>query len=89
MSGYGLDDRAIDVRSLAEANDFSSSLCVQTNTGAHPHSCTMGNGGPFSGTKARPGHEDDHSPLSSAEVENEELYLLSLQASSWHVVGQL
>jgi hypothetical protein len=32
VSDYGLDDREIEVRSLAEAKDFSSSLCVQTNT---------------------------------------------------------
>jgi hypothetical protein len=28
-------------------------------------------GGPFPGTKARPGRDADHSPPSSAEVENE------------------
>jgi hypothetical protein len=28
VSGYGLDDRAIVVRSPAGAEDFSSSLCV-------------------------------------------------------------
>jgi hypothetical protein len=38
----GLDDRAIGVRSPAGAKDFSSSLCVQTGSGAHPASCTMG-----------------------------------------------
>jgi hypothetical protein len=27
VSRYGLDDRAIEVRSSAEAKDFSSSLC--------------------------------------------------------------
>jgi hypothetical protein len=27
VSGYGLDDRAIEVRSPAEAKDFSSNLC--------------------------------------------------------------
>jgi hypothetical protein len=31
------------------------SLCVQTGSGAHPASCTMGTGGPFPGAKARPG----------------------------------
>jgi hypothetical protein len=31
--------------------DFSSSLCVQTGSGAHPASCTMGTGGPFPGAK--------------------------------------
>jgi hypothetical protein len=44
VSDYGLDDRAIGVRSPAGANDFSSSLCVQTGSGAHPASCTMGTG---------------------------------------------
>jgi hypothetical protein len=36
--------RAIEVRSPAEAKDFSSSLCVQTGSGAHPASCPMGTG---------------------------------------------
>jgi hypothetical protein len=31
----------IMVRSLSEAQGFSSSLCVQTVSGAHPASCTM------------------------------------------------
>jgi hypothetical protein len=47
VSDYGLDDRAIEVRSPDGAEDFSSSLCVQTGSGAHPASCTMGTGGPF------------------------------------------
>jgi hypothetical protein len=49
VSDYGLDDRAIGVRSPAEAKDFSSSICAQTGSGAHPASCTMGTGGPFPG----------------------------------------
>jgi hypothetical protein len=44
VSGYGLDDREIEFRSPAEAKDFSSNLCVQTGSGAHPASCTMGTG---------------------------------------------
>jgi hypothetical protein len=44
VTDYGLDDR---VRSPTEAEDFSSSLCVQTGSGAHPDSCTMGTGGSF------------------------------------------
>jgi hypothetical protein len=48
---YGLDDQAIEVRSLAEAKDFSSKLCVQIGSGAHPASCTMGIVGPFPGAK--------------------------------------
>jgi hypothetical protein len=71
VSDYGLDDRAIGVRSPAGAKDFSSSLCVQTGSGSHPASCTVGTGGPFPGGKARPGRDADHSPLSSAEVVNE------------------
>jgi hypothetical protein len=50
----------------------------------------MGTGGPVPGAKARPGRDADHSPPSSAEVENDyELYLLSTQAPSWRVVGLL
>jgi hypothetical protein len=69
--GYGLDDRAIEVRSSARAKDFSSNLCVQTCSGAHPASCTMGTEGPFPGAEARPGRDADHSPSCSVEVENE------------------
>jgi hypothetical protein len=47
VSDYGLDDRANEVRSPARAKDFSSSLGVQTDSGAHPASCTMGTGGSF------------------------------------------
>jgi hypothetical protein len=71
VSDYGLDDWAIGVRSRAGAKDFSSSLCVQTGSGAQPASCTMGTRGPFPGGKARPGRDADHSPPSSAEVVNE------------------
>jgi hypothetical protein len=62
VSGYGRDDRAIGVRSSAEVKDFSSILCVQTGSGAHPASCPMGTGGPFPRGKARPGRDADHSP---------------------------
>jgi hypothetical protein len=71
VSGYGLDDRAIEVRSSAETKHFPSSLRVQTGSAAHPASCTMGTGDPFPGTKARPGCDADHSPPSSAEAVNE------------------
>jgi hypothetical protein len=70
-SGYGLDDREIEVRSPAEAKDLSCSLCVHTGSGAHPASCTMGTGGPFPGAKARPGRDADHSPPSSAKIKIE------------------
>jgi hypothetical protein len=62
VSDHGLDDRAIEVRSPAETREFSSNLCVQTGSGAHPASCPMGTRGPFSGGKARQGRDADHSP---------------------------
>jgi hypothetical protein len=43
-SDYGLDDRAIEVRSPTGAEDFSSSPCVQTGSRAHPASYPMGTG---------------------------------------------
>jgi hypothetical protein len=72
VSGYGLNDQTIKVWSPAEAKGFFfSSLCVQTSSGTHPASYTMGTGGPFLGAKARPGRDTDHSPLSCVEVESE------------------
>jgi hypothetical protein len=72
VSDYGLDDRAIEVRSPAEVRDFYFNLCVQIGSEAHAASCTMGTGGPVPGGKARPRRDADNSPPpSSAEVENE------------------
>jgi hypothetical protein len=71
VSGYGLGDRAIEVRYPAGTKDFSSNLCVQTGSEAHPASYTMGTGGPFPGGKAQPGRDADHSLPSSAEFKNE------------------
>jgi hypothetical protein len=65
VSDYGLDIRAMEVRSPTGA-DFSSSPCVQTGSVAPRASYPMGTGG-----KARPGRDADHSPPSSAEVKNE------------------
>jgi hypothetical protein len=70
VSDYGLDDRAIEVRSPTGAN-FSSSPCVQTGSGAHPASYPMGTRSAFPGGEARPGRDADHSPPSSAEVKIE------------------
>jgi hypothetical protein len=39
--------------------------------GVHLASCTMGTGGPFPGAKVWPVCDTDHSPSTSAEVENE------------------
>jgi hypothetical protein len=71
VSDYGLDERAIEVRSSAEAKDFSSSLCVQIGFGAHPASCTMGTGGPSPGIKRGCGVMLTTHSLSRAEVVNE------------------
>jgi hypothetical protein len=71
VSCCGLDDWAIEVRYLAQARDFSSDLCVQTDSEAHPVSCTMGTGDPFPGGKTRLGPDAENSPPSSAEVVNE------------------
>jgi hypothetical protein len=59
------------VRSPTDPEDFPSNLCVQTDSGAHPASCTMGTGGSLSGGKVRPERDADHSPPSSAEVKKE------------------
>jgi hypothetical protein len=66
MPGYGLDDRAIGVRFPAGTKDFSSNLCVQTRSEAHPAFCTMGTGGQSAAGEWR-------WPLtpSSADVKNE------------------
>jgi hypothetical protein len=72
VSDYGLEDRAIEVRSPTVAEDFSSNPCVPDRLwGAHPASYSVGTGDSFPGGKARPGRDADHSPPSSAEVKNE------------------
>jgi hypothetical protein len=68
VSDYRLDDRG---SIPSEAKYFSSSLCVQTGSEAHPAFCTMGTGVLSPGVIARRGRDADHSPPSSAEVVNE------------------
>jgi hypothetical protein len=68
VSDCGLDGRG---SIPTEAEDFSSTLCVQTGSGAHPASYTLGTGGSFPGGKARPRRDADHSPPPSAEVKKE------------------
>jgi hypothetical protein len=68
---------------------YFSNLCVQTGSGAHLASCTMGTANPFPGGKAWSRRDADTHPPSSAEVKNEELYLLSPEAPPWHTSGQL
>jgi hypothetical protein len=90
VSGYGLDERAIEFRSPAEAKGFSSSLCVQTGSGAHPASCTMGTGGPFPWAKTRPERDADHPPHLVPRSRMSRSYISSPPwAPSWRVVGLL
>jgi hypothetical protein len=71
VSGYGLDGWAIEVSMLSRGERIFPLTRVQTGSGAHPASRTMGTGGPFSGAKVRPGRDTDHSPPSRTEVKNE------------------
>jgi hypothetical protein len=45
----------------SEMLNLSSSLCVQTSSGAHPAAWTVGTGNPFRGAKDRQGRDTDHS----------------------------
>jgi hypothetical protein len=71
VSDYRLIDLEIGVLSPVEAEDLSSSLCVQTGSEAQPASYPVGTGGPFPGGKAQLERDADHSLPSSAEVKNE------------------
>jgi hypothetical protein len=73
-------DWTTGVRSPTEAEDFSSSLCVQTGSGAHPASCTMVPGVLSPGGKAWSGRDADYSSPSSAEGS---LYLFTRLFSLW------
>jgi hypothetical protein len=85
VSDCGLDDRVVEVRSPTGAEDISSSLCVQTGSGAHPASYSVGTGGPFPRGVTLTTH-----PHLVAEVKYEqELFLLSPHVSPWRVAGHL
>jgi hypothetical protein len=72
VSDYGLDDRAIGVRSPAGAKDLSCNLCIQsTALGPTQPPVQWVPGVRSPGVKARPGRDADHSPPSSAEVVND------------------
>jgi hypothetical protein len=90
VSAYGLDDRTIEVRSLAETKGFSSSLRDQTGSEAHPASCTMATGGPFPGAKARLGRDPDDSTHLVLRARMSRSYISSPpRVPSWRVVGKL
>jgi hypothetical protein len=73
MSDHGLDDRAIGVRSPAGAKDFFFPLTSVSRPALGPTQPPVQwvPGVLSPGVKVLPGRDDDHSPLSSAEVENE------------------
>jgi hypothetical protein len=76
-------------RGLIPARIVPLASCIQTDSGPNQPPGQRVLGGPFPRAKAQPGHDADLSPPFSAEVENEyELYLLTTQAPSWHVMEQ-
>jgi hypothetical protein len=91
VSVYGLNDRTIGVRSRYRQKDFSSNLCVQTGSGAHPAFCTMVTGGPFPGGEALAGRDADHSHLvpRSRISRSYTSFPPPPQVPSWRAVGQL
>jgi hypothetical protein len=90
VSDYRLNDRAIEVRSPADAKDISFNLCVQTGSGAHPASCTMGTGGPFLGVKRGRGVTLTTHPHLVPRSRMSRSYTSSRpQAPPWRVAGLL
>jgi hypothetical protein len=87
VSGYGLDDRTIGVRSPTEAKDFSSNLCVHTGSGAHTASCTMGTGVVSPGVKLGRGVTLTTHPHLVPRARVSRSYTSSPQAPSWRVEG--
>jgi hypothetical protein len=62
---------------------------VQTGTGAHPASCTMGTWSLFRGSSGRDVALTVHPPASAEVKERVELYLFFSSRSSWPVIGFL
>ena len=61
------------IESRAGTRNFSLLQNVNIDSGAHPHTCSMGIEDSILGIK-RPGREGDYSPSNSAEVKNEFSY---------------
>jgi hypothetical protein len=71
VSDYGLDDRAVGVRSPVGAKDFPLASVSRPALGPTQPPVQWVLGVLYPGVKAQPGRDADHSPPSSAEVENE------------------
>jgi hypothetical protein len=71
VSDYGLDDRAIGVRSRQGQRIFPLSSVSRPALGLSEPPVQWIPGVLSPGVKARPGRDADHSPPSSAEVVNE------------------
>jgi len=71
VSDYGLDDRAIGFDPRQGQRIFPLASLSRPALGPTKPPVQWVPGGPFSGGKARPGRDADHSPPSSAEVVNE------------------
>jgi hypothetical protein len=71
-TGYGLHDREVGIRVPVGSRFFTSPI-VQTGSGVHPASYTLGIRGPLPEVK-RPGCEADHSPPTSAKVKKMWIY---------------
>jgi hypothetical protein len=78
------------VRSLTEAEDSSSSLFIQTGSGAHPASYTMGIRGSFPGSKVQPGMMLTTHPLLVPRLRKSRSYTSSHpNAPLWSITGPL
>jgi hypothetical protein len=80
VSDYRLDDRG---SIPAEVKDFSSSLCVQTTSEAHPASYTIETVGPVPEGKARSGRDANHSPHLVSKSRKSRIYFPLLLAPAW------
>jgi hypothetical protein len=71
VSDYGLDDRAVGVRSRRGLSIFPLASVSRPALGSTQPPVQWVPGVLSPGVKVRPGRDADHSPPSSAEVENE------------------